>query len=221
VGASVSYKQSLISEFRGTKYADYPQNQKAFVFTAVSNPSSLHSQFFCVLSGVTCIQRKAGRGPSGEESMCILQLTEAGDIFYQILEHKLPDHHTSGRPAAENEPAQRAKKLPQPASQRKAAEQHPPEAQLVASDTSSCEDVIGPTQGVTVQTIVVETPEKERPRLDGSLISSSAGSETESRCLNSGGHVSRLDAGMKDGNVAVDEVADGAECHSQQQTPVI
>ncbi|XP_072228706.1 TATA box-binding protein-associated factor RNA polymerase I subunit C [Leuresthes tenuis] len=148
-------------------------------------------------AGVTCIQRKAGRGASSGESMCILQLTEAGDIFYQILEHKLPDRDTSGGPAAEN---QRAKKL---FVQRKAAEQPPPEAQLVASDTPGCEDAIGPTQEATIG---VETPEKEQPRLSRSAVSSSAGSEAESR--------RRLDAGMKDGDVAADE------CRSQQQTAV-
>ncbi|KAM4528410.1 TATA box-binding protein-associated factor, RNA polymerase I, subunit C isoform 2-T3 [Odontesthes bonariensis] len=107
-------------------------------------------------AGVTCIQRKVGRRPSSEESMCVLQLTEAGDIFYQILELKLPDGDTSGPPAAEDGPPQRARKRPRPA--RRGAEP-------VASDASSCEDAIGPT-------IVVETPEKDQSRLYRSVVSS-------------------------------------------------
>ncbi|XP_054468017.1 TATA box-binding protein-associated factor, RNA polymerase I, subunit C [Anoplopoma fimbria] len=111
-------------------------------------------------AGLTCIQKRGGREAGGDECICILQLTEAGDIFYQTLEPEQPD--TSRPPAAEDQPP------PQPAlketttSGGKTAQQlRPPHPKLVVSDTSSDEDVIGPTQGPNVPRFVAETPERD------------------------------------------------------------
>ncbi|KAM9338364.1 TATA box-binding protein-associated factor RNA polymerase I subunit C [Symphorus nematophorus] len=114
-------------------------------------------------AGLTCIQKKEA---GGEECICILQLTEAGDIFYQILEPEQPD--ASGPPAAEDErpPQQAAKKLPTlketTTSGRKTAGQIEADSQLVVLDTSSDEDIIGPTQFPTAKRFVAETPEREQ-----------------------------------------------------------
>lgn len=97
----------------------------------------------CMLSGLTCIQK---RGGGGEECICVLQLTEAGDIFYQVLEPEQSD--TSRNPAADDESASQQLPLSQAALT---------DSQAVASDTSSDEDVIGPTQGLSVQRLVPET----------------------------------------------------------------
>lgn len=107
--------------------------------------------------GLTSIQKTVGREAGGDECICILQLTEAGDIFYQILE---PEQRDTSRPSAvEDEP------LPQQGTKkllRTAEEQLHSGSQLFASDTSSDEDIIGPTQGPTVQELVPETQVKER-----------------------------------------------------------
>ncbi|XP_035523583.1 TATA box-binding protein-associated factor RNA polymerase I subunit C isoform X1 [Morone saxatilis] len=120
--------------------------------------------------GLTCIQNKGGREAGGEECVCILQLTEAGDIFYQILEPKQPD--ASRPPAAENEPSSQAT-----TSGRKSAERRQPDAQPVICDTSSDEDLIGPTQGPTAQRVVAETP--ERQQRDVNIYSDSSSEESE------------------------------------------
>lgn len=53
-------------------------------------------------TGLTSIQKKGGREADGDECICILQLTEAGDIFYQILE---PEQRDASRPSTvEDEP---------------------------------------------------------------------------------------------------------------------
>uniref|UniRef100_A0A671UXC1 Wu:fj64h06 n=1 Tax=Sparus aurata TaxID=8175 RepID=A0A671UXC1_SPAAU len=108
-------------------------------------------------SGLTSIQKKGGREAGADECICILQLTEAGDIFYQILE---PEQRDASRPSTvEDEP------LPQQGTKKQSrttAEQLHSGSQLFASDTSSDEDVIGPTQGPTVQRLVPETQVKER-----------------------------------------------------------
>ncbi|XP_074546387.1 TATA box-binding protein-associated factor RNA polymerase I subunit C [Halichoeres trimaculatus] len=94
-------------------------------------------------AGLTCIQMKGKRGGGGEESLCVLQLTEAGDIFYQIIESEKPD--MSAPPAAEEEsPKQSLKEAKQP------------DSQLVVSETSSDEDVFAPSQAPTVQRFVPE-----------------------------------------------------------------
>ncbi|XP_044029251.1 TATA box-binding protein-associated factor, RNA polymerase I, subunit C isoform X2 [Siniperca chuatsi] len=181
-------------------------------------------------AGLTCIQKKEGSGAGGKECICILQLTEAGDIFYQILEPEQPD--TSRPPAAEDDPPPQraAKKLPQPtqkeatASGRKTAEQHQPDSQLVISDTSSDEGVIRPTQDPTAQGIVAETPEREQRALNMYSNSFSEDSESEGKGRNLKqmwlqvvvnddpelDQVSGLDAGVKEGKVVKDN-ADNTE----------
>ncbi|KAM7393311.1 hypothetical protein PAMA_008117 [Pampus argenteus] len=128
-------------------------------------PQALHRP----KDSMTCIQKRAEREGSGDECICILQLTEGGDIFYQVLE---PEHPEISRPqAAEEEPSpqQEAEKLlPQPTlkngttSGRETTEQAA-DSQPVVSDTWSDEDVIGPTQSPTVHRFVAETPERKRP----------------------------------------------------------
>ncbi|KAM6975900.1 uncharacterized protein taf1c [Tautogolabrus adspersus] len=110
-------------------------------------------------AGLTCIQMKGGKEAGAEERLCILQLTEAGDIFYQILEPEQSD--ISPSPAAEDEPL--PNKLPQPLKEattpgRKTAA----DSKLVVSETSSDEDVIEPTQAPTVRMFVNETPERKQ-----------------------------------------------------------
>ncbi|XP_034457395.1 TATA box-binding protein-associated factor RNA polymerase I subunit C isoform X1 [Hippoglossus hippoglossus] len=102
-------------------------------------------------AGLTCVQKKGG-----EECICVVQLTEAGDLFYQILEPDRPDADTSRPPAAETLP--REKEAPTP--ERKPAEHLSQDSQLVVADTSSDEEVIGPTQAVP--RFVAETPEREQ-----------------------------------------------------------
>ncbi|XP_059214693.1 TATA box-binding protein-associated factor RNA polymerase I subunit C [Centropristis striata] len=140
-------------------------------------------------AGLTCIQRTGGGEAGGEECMCVLQLTEAGDIFYQILEPEQPD---ISRPPADDEPfSQQA-------------------SQTVISDTSSDEDVIGPTQRPTVPRFVPETQQA----------SDSSSEDSESRrkpgylkrlglqtIINEDpeiDQVSGLDAVVEDGNVGED-----------------
>ncbi|KAM8743873.1 uncharacterized protein taf1c isoform 1-T1 [Acanthopagrus schlegelii] len=106
-------------------------------------------------TGLTSIQEKGGAG--ADECICILQLTEAGDIFYQILEPEQRDDF--GPSAVEDEP------LPQQGTKRLSrttAEQPDSGSQIFASDTSSEEDIIGPTQGPTMERLVPETQVKER-----------------------------------------------------------
>ncbi|KAK5851652.1 hypothetical protein PBY51_023191 [Eleginops maclovinus] len=110
-------------------------------------------------AGLTCIHK---RGGGGEECICILQLTEAGDIFYQILEPEQP--HTPPQAPERNTP-----------SGIKVAER-PPHSLNLTSATSSDEDIIGPNQ---VLSYVPETPERERPELE--IYSSSSESESQSK----------------------------------------
>ncbi|XP_070781220.1 TATA box-binding protein-associated factor RNA polymerase I subunit C [Enoplosus armatus] len=124
-------------------------------------------------AGLTCIQKKEGRGAGGKECICILQLTEAGDIFYQILEPEQPD--ASPPPAAEDDP------LPQPAAQK------PPQktdSQPVITDTSSDEGAISPTQDPTAKKLVAETPEREQRATNMYSDSSSEDSESAERGRN-------------------------------------
>ncbi|XP_037608414.1 TATA box-binding protein-associated factor RNA polymerase I subunit C isoform X1 [Sebastes umbrosus] len=164
-------------------------------------------------AGLTCIQKRGGREAGGEECICILQLTEAGDIFYQVLEPAQQD--TSGPPAVEDDLP------PQPAlkeattSGRKTAKRPQSLSQLVISDTSSDESVIGPTQHPTVPRFVAETPEREQQGLI--VYSDTCSEDSESRWR--GRNLKRLrlqvvinddpdldqvsgsDAGVKDGEV--------------------
>lgn len=175
-------------------------------------------------TGLTCIQKKEG-GAGGKECICVLQLTEPGDIFYQILELEQPD--CSRPPEAEDDPLpqQAPKKLPQPTlneattSGRKTADHLQSVSQLVISDTSSDEGVIRPTQDPTAQRLVAETPERDQRALN--IYSSSEESESEGKgrklrqlrlqvVVNDDpelDEVSELDAGVKDGK----EGKDGAD----------
>lgn len=130
--------------------------------------------FFVLFSGLTCIEKKGGGG----ECICVLQLTEVGDIFYQTLEPEQPG--ASGAPASQDEA------LPQP-TQKEAAtggrKPLKPASQLVVSDMSSDEGVIKPTQGLTAQWFVPETPEKEHRALNTHSDSSSEDSASEGKGL--------------------------------------
>ncbi|XP_033501972.2 TATA box-binding protein-associated factor, RNA polymerase I, subunit C [Epinephelus lanceolatus] len=185
-------------------------------------------------AGLTCIQTRGGREAGGEECICILQLTEAGDIFYQILEPEQPD--TSRPPAADDAP------LPQPAlreattSGRKTAKQLQPHSQMVVSDTSSDEGVIGPTQAPTALRFVAETPEREQRVQDAYPDSSSEDSESRGRARNLKhlkvivnddpelDQASEVDAGVEDGKVADDPEepvsGSGSLGSSESPTPV-
>nr|XP_046231685.1 uncharacterized protein taf1c isoform X2 [Scatophagus argus] len=165
-------------------------------------------------TGLTCIQKNGGGEAGGEDCICVLQLTESGDIFYQILEHEQRD--ACQPPAAEDDhlPRQAAKNLAQP-NQKEAATsgRFQTESQLVVSDTSSDEDIIEPTQWPTAQRLVAETPEKEQRAQSKYSESSSEDSESggKGRVLKrlrlqvvvndfEMGEASGLDAGVKDGN---------------------
>ncbi|XP_028274274.1 TATA box-binding protein-associated factor RNA polymerase I subunit C [Parambassis ranga] len=124
-------------------------------------------------AGLSCIQKKAGGGSGAGECLCILQLTEAGDIFYQILEPEQPDSDASGLPAAagETQPQRMVKEAA--TSGRKISN-----SQLVV--TSSDEDIVGPTQ--CVHRVVAETPERKQEEQDTDYYSED--SESGSRIRN-------------------------------------
>ncbi|XP_054613309.1 TATA box-binding protein-associated factor, RNA polymerase I, subunit C isoform X2 [Dunckerocampus dactyliophorus] len=138
-------------------------------------------------AGLTCIQKSEGNGAS-RECFCVLQLTEAGDVFYQILEHEGSD--TSLAPATEDEPQpqQTAKVLPPQwtldngtESGRDSSSSHclaQTDSQLVVPDTSSDEDVIRPTQGSTLPTLIPETP---RSKLQDDASSETGSEELETQ----------------------------------------
>uniref|UniRef100_A0A8C7Z9U3 Wu:fj64h06 n=1 Tax=Oryzias sinensis TaxID=183150 RepID=A0A8C7Z9U3_9TELE len=121
-------------------------------------------------AGLTCILHRAGGG-GPEEHMCVLQLTEAGDVFCQTLE--LLDCSPSGAAAAESSPQDAASPPPRT---RTAARQP---ATPLDSDPWSHGDAIGPTQATP--SAVPETPEGKRGSRIQSSDSSSEGSEYESR----------------------------------------
>ncbi|XP_077442251.1 uncharacterized protein taf1c isoform X2 [Vanacampus margaritifer] len=116
-------------------------------------------------AGLTAIQKSAREGSN--DRIYVLQLTEAGDIFYQILEHEQMD--ASLPPTIDNEalPQKSSKNPPtlenitktcresEKPSTSHIAQRH---SQLMVPDTSSEEDIIGPTQGVVLHTFVAETP---------------------------------------------------------------
>ncbi|XP_051907044.1 TATA box-binding protein-associated factor, RNA polymerase I, subunit C-like [Hippocampus zosterae] len=127
-------------------------------------------------AGLTCIQRSARDG--SYDCVCVLQLTQAGDIFYQILEHERPDG--SSPPATEDEaPPETNPRKPPPATLEStpetARESSAPRlapSQLTVPDTSGDEDVIPPTQ--ILHRFVAETPER---KLRGDFGNSDTGSE--------------------------------------------
>ncbi|KAM9841509.1 uncharacterized protein taf1c [Aulostomus maculatus] len=134
-------------------------------------------------SGLTCIQNTAGRTGS-DDCMCILQLTEAGDIFYQILKHEQQD--ISQPPAAEDEPLLQNTEITLPQSTlkkatksgRKTAKPHQvtqPVPQLVPV-LSSSEIVIGSAQHAAVQRFVAETPKKSQQDMYSDESSENSGS---------------------------------------------
>ncbi|GAA6223583.1 TATA box-binding protein-associated factor RNA polymerase I subunit C [Lates japonicus] len=164
-------------------------------------------------AGLTCIQKKGG-----EECICILQLTEAGDIFYQILEPDQPDA-TAG-----DDPTLRETKTT-------TAEQLVPDSQVVMSND---EDIIGPTQAPTVLRFVAETPEREQPVGIVCSDSEDSASERKGRRLKQlrlqvvvnddpePDHESGSDTGVKDGKVGGDEAQEEAAGvgSSERQTEV-
>ncbi|CAG5867116.1 unnamed protein product [Menidia menidia] len=107
-------------------------------------------------AGLTCIQSKAGRGSSQEESICVLQLTEAGDLFYQLLQR--PDLDLE-RDLDLDLDRDQDRDRPRPAA---AASDDQPGQSPEGPDAWSDQDVVGPTQAASVQ-VVAETPERERP----------------------------------------------------------
>uniref|UniRef100_A0A8D3AKY4 Si:ch1073-170h8.3 n=1 Tax=Scophthalmus maximus TaxID=52904 RepID=A0A8D3AKY4_SCOMX len=104
-------------------------------------------------AGLTCVEQKG----EGSDCLCVLQLTEAGDIFYQILEPEQPDDDkASSRLPAALDDEQTA------TSERRNAEHIAPYSLSVAEDTSSDDSMIGPTQHLSAPMFVAETPERER-----------------------------------------------------------
>ncbi|KAM6902318.1 uncharacterized protein taf1c [Xenentodon cancila] len=152
-------------------------------------------------AGVTCIQRKAGRRHGSQGRMCVLQLTEAGDIFYQVLEHKRPEERPSERAAEE---------LPPPALGSERAEPPP----LGSQD--------GPTQDVAACSIVAETPEREQ-QIQTTHFNSASESESSGRKQNRiqldvfdseaqvGDQLIQMDLSNKDGSVAKINQADNTK----------
>ncbi|XP_075935802.1 uncharacterized protein taf1c isoform X2 [Anarhichas minor] len=187
-------------------------------------------------AGLTCIQKRGGTESGGEECICILQLTEAGDIFYQTLEPELPD--ASRPPAAEDEPPPQPPLKEATGSGGQTAQRlRPPDPRLVISDTSSDEGVIGPTQGPAVPRFVAETPEREQRAPDVHSDSSSEDSEPRGRgrrlkhlglqvVVNDDpelDRVSGLDAGEKDGEEpgSVEETGGSSSSgRAERPTPV-
>lgn len=103
------------------------------------------------------------KGAGGEECICVLQLTEAGDVFYQVLEPEQWDSDAPRPSATENEPPpQHTAGNLLTLTQARAAEQLAPDSQLDVEDTWSDDGVIGPTQGLDVPRFVAETPEREQ-----------------------------------------------------------
>uniref|UniRef100_UPI003AB07F6B uncharacterized protein taf1c n=1 Tax=Centroberyx gerrardi TaxID=166262 RepID=UPI003AB07F6B len=150
-----------------------------------------HNRLALPAAGLTCIhQRGGGGGGGGEECICVVQLTEAGDIFYQILEPQQAESDSTGPAGREEEPPQtgssqasRPKEIT--TSERRTAERpsQPASPRLhLISDTSSEEDVIGPTQGATLRDFVAETQESERrsPTKSRTVVYSSDSSSEDS-----------------------------------------
>lgn len=86
----------------------------------------------------------------GEESLCVLQLTEAGDIFYQIIESEQPDIASPSATEDELLQMEEAKRPEKPWT----------DSQTVVSETSEDEGLIPPTPDPTAQKSIPETPKK-------------------------------------------------------------
>ncbi|XP_014914105.1 TATA box-binding protein-associated factor, RNA polymerase I, subunit C [Poecilia latipinna] len=97
-------------------------------------------------AGLTCLQRTS----VSTATMIVLQLTAAGDVFYQILER---DDGKPGTPEAGTPEAG-------------TPEAGTPETEvrfpLLVSETSSDEDVVMPTQAPNALTFVPETPDRNQ-----------------------------------------------------------
>ncbi|KAM4532172.1 TATA box-binding protein-associated factor, RNA polymerase I, subunit C [Fundulus diaphanus] len=101
-------------------------------------------------AGLTGFQVSAG----AVDRLCVLQLTEAGDVFYQTLERRRPGGEPPGAPEA-------AVSDPRPPAGTETSPWLPAHLRPAVCDTSSDEDVVWPTQAPGAQTVVPETPERE------------------------------------------------------------
>ncbi|KAM4635807.1 uncharacterized protein taf1c [Polymixia lowei] len=137
--------------------------------------SSTHTRLSLPAAGLTCIQQRGGGGGGGggEECICVLQLTDAGDIFYQILKPEHPATDATRRQTQTQPPSKEMTSGRKPAARDKTFALHPlsqatvPRSQQLVMGTSSDEDeIIGPTQARTGQGFISETPEKEQPSAD-------------------------------------------------------
>ncbi|XP_041666699.1 TATA box-binding protein-associated factor RNA polymerase I subunit C [Cheilinus undulatus] len=122
-------------------------------------------------AGLTCIQTSKGKETDSSECICVLQLTEAGDIFYQILEPEQQD--TSPSQTAEEETLTQQTLKDSAAPGRKTTA----DSQTIISETSSDEDIIGPTQAQTAQIFVAET--QDLTQQGGGLSSDSSCEDSE------------------------------------------
>ncbi|CAJ1071104.1 TATA box-binding protein-associated factor RNA polymerase I subunit C isoform X1 [Xyrichtys novacula] len=120
-------------------------------------------------AGLTCIQMTGETGADGKERLCVLQLTETGDIFYQIIQHEQPDSVSASAAEDDSLPEQKVATT---------ETRTPTDSQMVVSETSSDEDVIGPTQNPNMKRFVAETPEKIQRRKRTFFDSSSEESDT-------------------------------------------
>ncbi|XP_077353280.1 uncharacterized protein taf1c isoform X2 [Festucalex cinctus] len=110
-------------------------------------------------AGLTAIQKNARDG--SHDCIYVLQLTEAGDIFYQILERQQLD--ASSPPAIDDEALPQKSSNNPPTLENTTETSHIAQrpSQLIVPDTSSDEDIIGPTQGVVLYPVVAETQENK------------------------------------------------------------
>ncbi|XP_061590593.1 TATA box-binding protein-associated factor RNA polymerase I subunit C [Cololabis saira] len=179
--------------------------REALKHLPVQIPHRLHAvsrRMSSPAAGLTCIDGTARRG-----SMCVLQLTEAGDIFYQVLEHKLADGSTPRSPAGGSPPERAAEDPSPPALGSEGAERLPGESQTVIPDTP-VKDTGGPTRGMAACTAVAETPEREQPTR------TTLNFDHEGRLRD---QLIQMDLGNDDGNVAEVDPAGNAKKHSDEE----
>ncbi|CAL8318142.1 unnamed protein product [Lota lota] len=105
-------------------------------------------------AGLACFPGRRGDG-GREDSICVLQLTEAGDLFYQVLRPAQPEPSAGPEPPLLGEEADGTSISP---SHQSAGVPRP---DWVAEDTGSEEEMIGPTQTAAGLPVVPETPERE------------------------------------------------------------
>ncbi|XP_027881446.1 TATA box-binding protein-associated factor, RNA polymerase I, subunit C isoform X2 [Xiphophorus couchianus] len=92
-------------------------------------------------AGLTCLQKTS----VSTATMIVLQLTAAGDVFYQILERD------DGKPGA-----------PETGAPETGAPETGARSPLLVAETSSDEDVVMPTQDPIAHTFVPETPDRNQ-----------------------------------------------------------